>query len=104
MKKLNDLIGFEWDRNNIDKNYKKHKVFWTECEEVFFNEPIIVNDDETHSIKEKRYYALGRTNFNRKLFIVFTIRGKNIRIISARNMNKKEKSKYEKFEKENSKI
>ena len=92
--------GFHWDKGNIEKNWIKHKVGAGECEEVFFNIPFIVEHDIKHSTDEERYFALGRTDPGRYLFIVFTIRKKLIRIISARDMNKKERKIYEKqFEK-----
>ena len=95
IKIFQNIVGFDWDENNIDKNYIKHNVQWYECEEVFFNEPIIVAQDEKHSIKEKRYYVLGQTNSNRELFVVFTIRNNKIRIISARDISRKERKIYE---------
>ncbi len=66
----------------------------SECEQVFFNKPLIVADDLKHSQKEKRWFVLGRTELDRKLFIVFTIRKKFIRIISARDMTRKERKVY----------
>ena len=93
------IVGFQWDEGNIDKNYRKHGVHWTECEEVFFNDPLVVKPDVKHSKKEERFYALGKTNGGRLLFVVFTIRGDKIRVISARDMNKKERRIYEEIEK-----
>lgn len=86
-----DIEGFLWDKGNIRKSWEKHRVTYLECEEVFFNEPLIVKEDKVHSGKEDRYYVLGKTDKERFLFIVFTIRGKNIRVISARDMSKKER-------------
>lgn len=77
-----------------DKNWHRHKVTWWECEEVFFNQPLYVYPDERHSLTEERFYALGRTNSSRLLFIVFTRRKTKIRIISARDMHKKERKVY----------
>jgi len=91
---LSDCTGFEWDKGNQDKNLSKHNVDWYEIEEVFFNLPLIINNDQKHSGKESRYYALGHTNSDRELFVVYTIRGSLIRVISARDMNKKERSIY----------
>lgn len=91
---LDNIEGFQWDEGNIEKNRLKHKVINFECEQVFFNEPLIIAEDIKHSQKEKRWYVLGRTDLNRKLFIVFTIRNKLIRIISARDMTKKERKIY----------
>ena len=92
--KLSECTGFEWDEGNQDKNLIKHKVSWYETEEIFFNSPLIVNNDKKHSAEEARYYALGNTNSGRKLFVVYTIRGTLIRVISARDMNKKESEIY----------
>lgn len=92
---LSQIEGFEWDEANIDKNRVKHNVSWQETEEVFFNEPLI-NEDLKHSVSEKRFQTLGKTNNNRFLFVSFTIRNNRYRIISVRDMNKKEKKAYEK--------
>lgn len=89
-------LEFEWDDGNITKNEKKHKVNFLECEEVFFNKPLLLLEDGKHLQLEQRYIALGKTNRDRKLFLVFTVRGKFIRVISARDMSKKEKIIYEK--------
>ncbi len=86
--------GFEWDEGNLLKNWEKHNVTISECEQVFFNKPMIVSSDEKHSDDEKRWFLLGRTDLDRKLFLVFTLRGNLIRVISARDMNKKEKELY----------
>ena len=95
---LQKCTGFEWDQYNSQKNWEKHKVTPAECEQVFFNQPLVVAEDIKHSQSEKRFYALGKTDLRRKLFIVFTIRNNLIRVISARNMNRKEKRSYEKHE------
>lgn len=93
-KKLLAATGFDWDAGNYEKNWIKHGVSPLECEEVFFNQPLIVVPDEKHSGQEERYYVLGRTDADRCLFLVFTMRGRRIRIISARDMNKKERKLY----------
>lgn len=89
------LLGFDWDKGNILKNWEKHKVKHAETEEVFINEPKFIYEDEKHSTSERRYLILGRTNSGRKLAVFFTFREDNIRVISARDMNKKERSNYE---------
>jgi uncharacterized protein len=94
MKIFNKLYEFEWDEGNQDKNLLKHNVLNSESEEIFFNQPLIIAEDEKHSIIESRYYALGKTDHDRLLFIVFTVRKEKIRIISARDMKKKEKEIY----------
>ncbi|MFA6376271.1 MAG: BrnT family toxin [Candidatus Paceibacterota bacterium] len=88
--------GFDWDSGNLDKNWEKHQVMFWESEEIFFNEPLLVQFDKDHSsLSEIRYYALGKTNFSRLLFVVFMIRDNKIRVISARPMSQKEKNIYQ---------
>lgn len=96
---LQNITHFIWDEHNKEKNWRKHHVKYLECEEVFFNNPLFILEDEKHSQKEPRWFATGITNNKRKLFTVFTIRNKGIRIISSRDMNKKERIKYEKLKK-----
>ena len=91
---LSKIEGFDWDNWNIHKIRNKHKVESYECEELFFNAQLLLLPDETHSIEEDRYYALGITDSGRLLFTVFTMRGNKIRVISARNMSKKERAIY----------
>ncbi len=104
--KIKKPIVFEWDKGNKDKNVKKHKVQNSETEEIFLNDPVIV-PDRTHSVQEERYFAFGITNTKRKLIASFTLRGENkekIRVISARDQNKKEKVYYENQVKRGEKI
>lgn len=86
--------GFEWDDGNSNKNWHLHGVSDGECEDVFFNLPLIIASDKNHSKAETRFFALGRTDANRWLFIAFAVRNKLIRVISARDMTKSEKQKY----------
>lgn len=90
-----DFTGFEWDQGNLTKNWSKHNVFYLECEQVFFNKPLLLYEDGNHSAKEERMYALGKTDLGRLLLVVFTAKKKLIRVISARDMNKKERKAYE---------
>jgi uncharacterized DUF497 family protein len=91
---ISQCLGFEWDKGNIDKNRIKHKVSSSECEQIFFNHPLLIQDDILHSTIEKRYYALGKTDMNRSLFVVLTVRNNLIRVISARDMSRKERKVY----------
>jgi uncharacterized DUF497 family protein len=86
--------GFQWDAGNSGKNWLKHKVLRSECEQTFFNHPVVVNLDLEHSSDENRFYLLGQTDRGRLLFIVFTIRCDLIRVVSARDMSKKERGVY----------
>lgn len=92
---LQNCIGFEWDKWDLDKNWSKHNVSHLEREQVFFNYPLLLYNDIKHSEKEARLYVLGKTDSNRLLFVVFTISNDLIRVISARDMNKKERIIYE---------
>jgi len=96
MRIISSPITFEWDQGNLNKNLEKHDVTIQESEEVFANQPLIVVEDQKHSTAEPRFQALGKTNSDRKLFLSFTIRNNKIRIISIRDMNKKEIKAYEK--------
>jgi uncharacterized protein len=92
---FDNLAGFDWDKGNKQKNWEKHQVDYRECEEVFFNQPVLISEDTKLSSREKRYYALGRSDTCRALFLVFTIRNNKIRVISARDQSKKERKRYE---------
>ena len=94
MVSLDGITGFDWDKGNEQKN-NKHNVMPAESEQVFLNEPLVVLNDLKHSDTEPRYHALGRTSEGRLLHITFTIRASNIRVISAREMHRKERAIYE---------
>jgi uncharacterized DUF497 family protein len=91
------LTGFDWDAGNERKNADLHGVSQAEAEQVFFNQPLIVTPDEKHSDGEPRVRALGITNTGRLLTMIFTMRasGELIRVISARDMHRKERKEYE---------
>jgi len=92
---LNRIDGFDWDKGNREKNWLKHRVATNECEEVFFNLPLLLQPvDAAHSQVEPRYYVLGQSDSGRNLFIAFTVRNDKIRVISARDMSRKERSIY----------
>jgi uncharacterized DUF497 family protein len=95
--KLPDILSFEWDKGNEQKNWIKHKVTAEEAEEPFFSEDYLILEDEPHSSEqEDRLILLGKTKQAKMLFIVFTMRADKIRIISARDADKKEVLFYEK--------
>lgn len=91
---LAGFTGFEWDAGNAEKNWRRHRVTQSECEQVFFGRPLVVALDAGHSSAERRYYLLGRTLAGRSLFVVFTRRGDRVRVISARDMSRKERKVY----------
>ena len=91
---LAQCTGFQWDAGHAEKNWELHRVSQGECEQVFFNRPLLVAPDTEHSQREPRYAALGQTNTARWLAVVFTIRGTLIRVISARDMSRRERRIY----------
>ncbi|MFQ5487326.1 MAG: BrnT family toxin [Gammaproteobacteria bacterium] len=97
------VTGFDWDQGNARKSVDKHGVSQAEAERIFFNEPLLVLPDLKHSSqKEPRYHALGTTDGSRLLHITFTLRasGTLIRVISARDMHRKESIYYEQAKKD----
>jgi uncharacterized DUF497 family protein len=94
---LAEIKGFDWDEGNTRKN-EKHGVSMAEAEQVFFNAPLLVLGDLKHIRQERRFHALGKTDDKRLLHITFTLRGRGekIRVISARDMHRKERAIYEK--------
>lgn len=91
------VTGFDWDTGNERKSVEKHYVSRFEAEQAFFNQPLLILADDKHSQKEPRYHALGKTDVARLLHITFTLRSVDtlIRVISARDMHRKERTVYE---------
>jgi uncharacterized protein len=92
--RLAQATGFEWDAGNATKNWAKHEVSQAECEQVFFNAPLVLAADPAHSAHEDRFFALGQTDGERLLLVVFTLRGPLVRVISARPMSRGEREVY----------
>ena len=92
----NGVAGFDWDEGNARKN-EKHGVSMAEAEQIFFNAPLLLLEDESHSQREIRLHALGQTDVGRGLHITFTLRqaGTLIRVISARDLHRKERAIYD---------
>lgn len=93
--RLSAAREFGWDDGNSRKNWERHRVTKVECEEAFAHRPLVVARDETHSKGEQRFALWGRTSRGRRLVIVFTLRGKRVRVISARDMNRAERKEFE---------
>ena len=86
-----DLLGFDWDEENRLRKEEKHGVSLGECEQLFFNEPLVMLGGDAPTMAERRYAAFGQTDENRRLTVVFTIRGSLLRVVSARAMSRKKK-------------
>lgn len=93
---LERIVGFEWDEGNRRKSVERHGVSEAEGEQPFLNDPLLIVEDKTHSGAEPRFHTLGRSDAGRLLHITFTIRqeGTRIRVISARDMHRKERTRY----------
>lgn len=91
---LAQATGFDWDTGNAAKVVTRHGVEPGECEQAFLSEPFLVSFDDMHSKTEPRWQALGRTSADRWLFLVFTVRSTSIRVLAARDMNRKERLRY----------
>ncbi len=95
MDELSKCRGFQWDEGNSEKNWLAHKVTRAECEQVFFNRLLVAPGNGRDAGWERRYYLLGQTDAGRRLFVVFTIRDDLVRVISARDMSRRERRIYE---------
>ena len=93
------FIGFDWDAGNRGKSWTRHRVSDDECEELFFNLPLVLVPDAAHSAHEARHYVLGKTNGGRRLFVALTMRSGRVRVISARDMTRKVRRAYDAAEK-----
>jgi uncharacterized DUF497 family protein len=94
---LERIEGFDWNEGNAVKSVEKHQVSQGEAEQIFFNDPLGVSEDVVHSMEEPRLHALGRTDVGRLLHVTFTLRNdaRLIRVISARPMHRKERTRHE---------
>ena len=100
MSVLEHVVGLDWDQHNLLKSVDKHGVSVGEAEQVFLNEPLVVAADPKHSAVEARFHALGRSDSGRLLQATFTLRvgGTLLRVISVRDMSRKERKHYEQAE------
>ena len=91
------VVGFDWDAGNGCKSADKHRVTQSEAEQAFFNQPLLILEDDRHTFAEARFHALGCTNDKRRLHITFTLRREAtlIRVISARDVSARERLVYE---------
>lgn len=99
MKLIESPFLFDWDKNNRGKIERKHHVSVSEVEQTFEKESKFIFDDETHSELEKRYVLFGTTDEGRRLSIVFILRGDKIRVVTARDMSRRERKAYEEIKK-----
>ena len=88
---IDDQVEFEWDEWNVEKNRLAHNVMPEEQEQVFLDQDKLIFEDTSHSLPdERRFILIGKTALGRSLYIAYTTRNGKVRIISARDLNKKE--------------
>jgi uncharacterized DUF497 family protein len=90
-------LEFEWDPEKANANEKKHGVSFDEASTVFADPLGRLVDDPEHSANEVRYVLFGRSSAGRLLAVMHTEREDAIRVISAREMTRKERTDYERF-------
>ena len=88
-------LRFEWDDTKAHSNLAKHSISFEEASTVFGDVNSITIADPVHSLSEERYVILGQSYKGKLMVVVHTERGENIRIISARAANRKERKDYE---------
>lgn len=88
-------MAFEWDVRKAESNFKKHGVRFSESLPVFEDEYAITIVDDESDPDEQRFVSLGMGVKERVLVVVYSFRGKNIRIISVRLAEPQERSQYE---------
>lgn len=89
-----ECTGFQWDAGNAERHWRTCRVRQAESEQVFFHRPVVIAQDLGHSEREPRFAALGQTEAGRRLSVVFTIRGAVVRVISARDMGRRDRRLY----------
>jgi uncharacterized protein len=89
-------LTFEWDTNKAKRNLAKHGVSFEESSTVFGDQRSLTIPDPGHSQHEERFVTIGASHRAKLLVVVYTERGDNIRIISARVASRRERKSYEK--------
>ena len=88
-------MAFQWDPQKAEANFVKHGVRFAECLPVFDDDMALTIVDEESDPNERRFVSLGLGGMGRILVVVYSWRGKNIRIISARRVDSHERAQYE---------
>lgn len=86
-------MGYEWDPKKAVSNLRKHGIDFADAVSVFEDESALTVDDDDP--EEKRFVTVGMGALARVLVVVYTWRGENIRIISARDAMPSERREYE---------
>lgn len=88
-------LNFEWNAEKAKSNLKFHGISFEEAVTVFDDTFFIVFKDPDHSVQEQRYIIIGMSVQGKYLLVSFTERDQRTRVISARELNPKERRSYE---------
>lgn len=80
------IEGFIWREWVIEKIIERHGVWPDEVQESFFNRPY-----KLRRVESGKYQLFGRSEDGRYLFIVFAWQGRQVRVITARDMTHSER-------------
>ncbi|HEX9459126.1 MAG TPA: BrnT family toxin [Thermoanaerobaculia bacterium] len=86
---------FDWDAEKERRNFRKHRVTFAEAQTVFDDPVAHIEDDPDHSVGEQRELVIGYSREWRLLVVSFVERGEILRIISARQVDARERKRYE---------
>lgn len=89
-------MWFEWDEHKAATNERKHGVTFEEAATCFYDPLQVAYYDPDHSEEEDRDILIARSDHDRLLLVIYTLRGEAIRIISARQLTRRETQDYEK--------
>ena len=86
-------MKYQWDKNKATSNLQKHGIEFADAVSVFSDELAITIPE--NRFDEERFVTIGMDAFGRILVIVFTWRSEEIRLISARLAERRERKQYE---------
>ena len=88
-------MEFDWDGDKAEANLSKHGISFDEAKTVF-DDPLYIDFyDPDYSDEEHRYIIIGESQQHRLLIVSYTERDHKIRLISAREVTKREREDYE---------
>ena len=88
-------MEFEWDEHKSAENLRKHGVAFSDAITIFSSDDQAITLFEEAVDEEERFTTIGTDALGRLLVVVYTVRGRHVRIISARRANKREREEYE---------
>jgi len=86
-------MKYQWDKNKATSNLQKHGIKFADAVSVFSDDLAITIPD--NRFDEDRFVTIGMDAFGRILVVVFTWRSEDIRLISARLAERRERKQYE---------